>query len=73
MPRLGTRFSALTVVNGEVQQTEIVSLNVGGRILTTELSSLTAVPESHLAQLAIAWQAFPHQTIFLDRNPQVGC
>ena len=70
--RLSARLPALTVVHGEVRQTDWVALNVGGRLLQTELGSLTAVPDSHLAQLATAWQSFPHQQIFLDRNPQVG-
>ena len=70
--RLGARLPALTVVHGEVRQTEWVALNVGGRLLQTELGTLTAVPDSHLAQLATAWQSFPHQQIFLDRSPQVG-
>lgn len=62
----------MTLLAGEIQQAEIVILNIGGRLLQTELSTLTAVPSSHLAQLARHWQSYPQQTIFLDRNPRAS-
>ena len=59
------------MLDGVIRQAEIVLLNIGGRTLQTELSTLTVVPSSHLAQLAKHWQDFPRQPIFLDRNPKV--
>ncbi len=70
LSRLSSRASAVTMLAGEIQQAEIVLLNIGGRLLQTELSTLTAVPSSHLAQLARHCQNYPQQPIFLDRNPK---
>lgn len=72
LSRRSSRASAVTLLAGEIQEAEVVLLNIGGRMLQTELSTLTVVPSSHLAQLAKHWQTFPQQPIFLDRNPNVG-
>jgi hypothetical protein len=55
-----------------IQQTEIISLNVGGTVFTTSKQTLQADPASILASL-VSDKKIMHQNqnaLFLDRNPK---